>query len=196
MLDFLYPPIKMVVTDETTREEVLNSVVAFLQLVPFARPYRMSYDSDFLVFKKHRRFHVGPPFPVAPLMPPCARARRTPAACRTQLTRSSTARVPSERQPPACSCRSPRRRLDVPWHHFGSKQLDGAHGLLVAEITPLERADEVVGTGGHVLVHVLAYRSRSAGQRHTAEPVGMLASRLLVKTLQLGVDVPPHFTCR
>jgi hypothetical protein len=62
MLDFLYPPIKMVVTDETTREEVLNPVVAFFQLVPFARPYHMSYDSDFLVFKKHRRFHVALPF--------------------------------------------------------------------------------------------------------------------------------------
>jgi hypothetical protein len=61
MLDFLYPPIKMVVTDETTREEVLNPVVAFLQFVPFARPYHMSYDSDFLVFKKHRRFHVALP---------------------------------------------------------------------------------------------------------------------------------------
>src|SRR5262249_9451724 len=65
MLNFLYPPIKMVVTDETTREEVLNPVVAFLQPVPFAGPYHMSYDSDFLVFKKHRRFHVSPPLPVA-----------------------------------------------------------------------------------------------------------------------------------
>src|SRR5262245_64858712 len=62
MLNFLYPPIKMVVTDETTREEVLNPVVAFLQLVPFAGPYHMSYHSDFLVFKKHRRFHVALPF--------------------------------------------------------------------------------------------------------------------------------------
>jgi hypothetical protein len=62
MLDFLYPPIKMVVTDETAREEVLNPVVAFLQLVPFARPYHMVYDSDFLVFIKHRRFHVALPF--------------------------------------------------------------------------------------------------------------------------------------
>src|SRR5215467_3347726 len=59
MLNFLYPPIKMVVTDETTREEVLNPVVAFCQLVPFAGPYHMVYDSDFLVFKKHRRFHVA-----------------------------------------------------------------------------------------------------------------------------------------
>src|SRR5262245_44827413 len=102
----------------------------------------------------------------------------------------------SERQPPRCSCRSPRRRLGVPRHHFGSENLDGAHGLPMAEIAPLERADEVVGTGGHILVHVLAYRSRGAGQRHAAEPIGMLASCLLVKTLQLGVDVPPHFTCR
>jgi hypothetical protein len=52
----------MVVTDDTTREEVLNPVIAFFQLVPFAGPYHMSYDSDFLVFKKHRRFHVALPF--------------------------------------------------------------------------------------------------------------------------------------
>src|SRR5262245_61313745 len=87
-------------------------------------------------------------------------------------------------------------RLGVPWHHFGSEQLDGAHRLLMAEIAPLKRADEVVGTGGHVLVHVLAHRRWGAGQRHAAEPVGMLASSLLVETLQLGVDVSPHFACR
>jgi hypothetical protein len=62
MLDFLDPPINMVVTDETARKEVLNSVVAFSQLVPFAGLYHMVYDSDFLVFKKHRRFHVALPF--------------------------------------------------------------------------------------------------------------------------------------
>jgi hypothetical protein len=62
MLDFLYPPIKMVITDETARKKVLNSVVAFSQLVPFAGPYHMVYDSDFLVFQKHRRFHVALPF--------------------------------------------------------------------------------------------------------------------------------------
>ena len=34
--------------------------------------------------------------------PPCAPVPYAPTACRTRLTRSSTARVPSERRPPAC----------------------------------------------------------------------------------------------
>src|SRR5438128_9183941 len=41
-------------------------------------------------------------------------------------------------------------------HHLGGEELDGAHGLRVAQVAPLERADEIVGAGGEVLVHVLA----------------------------------------
>src|SRR5262245_48012636 len=54
------------------------------------------------------------------------------------------------------SMASPSHRR-VARHHLGRKQLDGSHRLLVAEVPPLERADEVVGARGEVLVHVLAH---------------------------------------
>src|SRR5262245_57462492 len=82
-----------------------------------------------------------------------------------------------------------RGRRRVLGHHFGREQLDRAHRLRVAEIAPLERADEVVGAGGDVLVHVLTDGVRRTGQRHTTEPVGMWPRPLLIEALELGVDV-------
>ena len=45
-------------------------------------------------------------------------------------------------------------------HHLVGEKVDGPHGLLMGQVTPLEGADEVVGPGGRVLVHVIPDRLR------------------------------------
>ena len=120
----------------------------------------------------HRSPYMGAP---TGLEPPCSSASGTVALLDTWLPRAGRGRR-------------------VLGHHLGGEQLDGAHRLRVAEIAPLERADEVVGAGGDVLVHVLADGVRGAGQRHAAQPVGMRPTLLLIEALELGVDVPPRLS--
>ncbi len=77
--------------------------------------------------------------------------------------------------------------------HFCSEQLNRLHGLLMGEITPLKRAHKVIGASGKVFVPILTHRSGRTRQRHPAQPVGVRAGFLLVKTLQLGADITSRF---
>src|SRR5262249_58113736 len=95
------------------------------------------------------------------------------------ITVTTTARIAAKREiviigsvdRPGSSGRTHRMR--VLRHDLRGEQLDRSHGLPVREVAPLEGADEIVGAGGHVLLHVFPHRRRRARQRHTAHPVGM-----------------------
>ena len=54
------------------------------------------------------------------------------------------------------------------WHDLYDKELNGTHGLGMAQAAPLEGADEVICPGGNILVHVHAYGVWSPGDN--AEP--------------------------
>src|SRR5687768_7428587 len=79
-------------------------------------------------------------------------------------------------------------------HDLGSEELDGAHGLLVAEVPPLERADEIVGAGFHILVQVFTQRGRRARDHPGAEPTWIQTTALLLlRTRYRGERLAPHF---
>ena len=52
------------------------------------------------------------------------------------------------------------RDLHIIGHYLSSEELDGAHGLLVGEVAPLEGAHKIVGAGFPILVQVGAYGGR------------------------------------
>ena len=70
----------------------------------------------------------------------------------------------SQPKNPAQEPNTTNRAIDpsarVVGHHLVGEKLDGPHGLLVGQVTPLEGRDEVVGPGGRVLVQVTTDRLR------------------------------------
>ena len=70
----------------------------------------------------------------------------------------------SQPKNPAQEPNTTNRAIDpsarVVGHHLVGEKLDGPHGLLVGQVTPLEGRDEVVGPGGRVLVEVIPDRLR------------------------------------
>src|SRR5205823_5339231 len=83
---------------------------------------------------------------------------RSPPFCLKTFFRGKT---PCE----ASSSRGGRgnRGSGVVWHDLCDKDLYRTHGLGMAEATPLEGTDEVIGPGSDILVHVYAYGVWSTG---------------------------------
>src|SRR5262245_17621910 len=78
--------------------------------------------------------------------------------------------------------------LHIVRHNFGDKKVDGAHGLRMAQTTPLERTDEVIRPRSHIFIHVQADRVRRPS--HDAKPG---ATSITAQPSRIGATSPLFF---